>query len=119
MKALSIQIKCSFGTGKQMLPPSICSTRVGGKECRKNIFLCYGILLLAPPHFRQNPALEHSSGLVCVQGAENAAAASLGTASYLPFLFETASLLTALSPEIQEEFVVALLRLKDDFWVMN
>lgn len=81
----------------------------------------HGILLLGPPRFRQNPALEHSSGLVCVQGADNAAAAaaSLGTASYLPFLFKTASLLTALSPEIQEEFVVALLRLKDDFWVIN
>lgn len=82
----------------------------------------HGILLLAPPRFRQNPALEHPSGLEYVQGADNAAAAaaaSLGTASYLPFLFETASLLTALSPEIQEEFVVALLRLKDDFWVIN
>lgn len=95
MKALSIQIKCNFGTGKQMLPPGICSTRVWGKECRKKQLL-HGTLLLAPPCFGQNPALEPSSGL-CVQGADNAAA-SLDTAFHLQ---NTASLLPALSPKIQ------------------
>lgn len=70
----------------------------------------HGTLLVAPPCFRQNPALEHFSRLVCVRGgADNAAASSLGTASQPSrSLQNTGSLLTALSPEIQEEFVIAL-----------
>lgn len=65
----------------------------------------HGTLLLAPPCFRQNPALQLSSGLVCFQGADNTAASPLGRASHLQ---NTTSLLPALSPKIQEEFVIAL-----------
>lgn len=65
---------------------------------QKEQLLLHGTLLLAPFHFGQNPAFKPSLGLVCVQGADNTAASSLGTAAHLQ---TTASLLPALSPKIQ------------------